>query len=288
MTAVYKRELRSYFNSMIGYIYIAAVCAVIGIYFMIVNLKLGYPYLANSLSSTVAIFAFAVPILTMKSIAEERKTKSDQMLLIYPVSVTGVIMGKFLAMLTVYAIPMAITCLCPLVIAKGGNGSYLIDYSTILAFMFMGALFISVGMYISSLTESQVIAAVGAMVILLVMLMWDNIVSFIPDTGTASCIGFCAVFLVFAFAIYRSTRSIIAPVCIFVVGAAVSIACALIFETWFAGALKGLLTALSINTVLINFTSYYVFDIKGLVLLAILAALFVFLTVQRVQKRRYE
>ena len=79
MTAVYKRELRSYFNSMIGYIFIAVVMVFIGIYFMIVNLNVGFPYFAGTLSSTLIIFVFAVPLLTMKSMAEERKARTDQM-----------------------------------------------------------------------------------------------------------------------------------------------------------------------------------------------------------------
>lgn len=287
MSAVYKRELRSYFNSMIGYIYVAVVTLVIGIYFMIVNLHLGHPYFAAALTGTIMIFAFAVPILTMKSIAEERRTKSDQMLLTYPVSVTGVVLGKFFAMLTVYAIPMLIACLCPIVIAKGGNGSFLIDYSTIILFMFMGMLFISVGMYISSLTESQVIAAVGAMAVLLILLLLENIVSFIPDTPKASAIGFAVIFLLFALAFYKATKNVIASAVIFIAGAGASLIFALSKVSWFEGSIKSVLNALSINTVVTNFTSYYVFDAKGILQLAVFAALFVFLTIQSVRKRRY-
>ena len=180
MIAIYKREFRSYFNSMIGYVFIAAVMAVIGIYFMLLNLNMGYPYFANSLSGTVTVFAFTVPILTMKSMAEERRSKSDQMLLTYPVSVTSVVLGKFFAMLTVFAVPMLISCLCPLVLSSGGHGSLTIDYSTILMFMFLGALFISIGMFVSSLTESQVIAAVGAFACCLALYLISAIAAIIP------------------------------------------------------------------------------------------------------------
>lgn len=287
MTAVYKRELRSYFNSMIGYVFIAAVTAVIGIYFMLLNLKMGHPYFAASLSGTAMIFAFAVPILTMKSMAEERRTKSDQMLLTYPVSVSSVVLGKFFAMLTVYCIPLLISCLCPLVISHGGNGSFLIDYSAILLFVFLGAMFIATGMFISSLTESQIIAAVGSMVILLVLLMWDTIISYIPATLASSVIGFLVLSAIFAFAIYRGSKCLIPSLCIFIAGGAATAVGALAFSNWFTTAFTGFLNLFSIFTPIANFTTYYVFDIKGPVFYAVIAALFVFLTVMTVQKRRY-
>ena len=287
MSAIYKREVRSYFNSMIGYIFVAAVMAVIGIYFMLLNLNMGYPYFANSLSGTSTIMAFAVPLLTMKSMAEERRSKSDQMLLTYPVSITSVILGKFFAMLTVYAIPMLISCLCPLVLSSGGNGSMLIDYSAILLFMFLGALFISIGMYISSLTESQVIAAVGTMAILLILILWDTIIGYIPATLNASVICTLVVFALFAIGYYTSAKSLAPALVIMGIGVIITIVCATAFKTWFATGVTELLSLLSVRRVIGNFTSYYLFDVKGLLLYAIISALFIFLTIQSVQKRRY-
>lgn len=287
MIAVYKRELRSYFNSMIGYIFIAAVMAVIGIYFMLLNLNMGYPYFANSLSGTATVFSFTVPLLTMKSMAEERRSKSDQMLLTYPVSITSFVLGKFFAMLTVFAIPMLISCLCPLVLSSGGNGSLLIDYSAIFMFMFLGALFIAVGMYISSLTESQVIAAVGTMAILLIFMMWDTILSYLPATLNSSIICTLVIFAVFAVCYYASARSVVPSVIIMVVGVIVTIVCATVFKTWFVTGVKELLSLLSIHRVIANFTSYYLFDVKGLLFYTIVAALFIYLTIQSVHKRRY-
>ena len=287
MIAVYKRELRSYFNSMIGYIFVAACMAVIGIYFMLFNLKMGYPIFSTSLSGITTVFAFTVPLLTMKSMAEERRAKTDQMLLTYPVSVTSVVLGKFFAMLTVFAVPMIISCLCPLVIRTGGNGSLLIDYSSILMYIFMGAVFISVGMFISSLTESQVIAAVGTMVILLIFLLWETILAYIPTTLTASFIATLVIFALFAAAYYFASRSVAPALGIMAFGVIVAGVCSTVFKSWFATGLIELLSMLSIHSVITNFTAYFVFDAKGLLYYTVIAALFVFLTVQSVQKRRY-
>ena len=98
MTAIYKRELKSYFNSMTGYVFIAFFTAFMGIYFMAYNLYSGYPYFSYALNSTMTILLIAVPVLTMKSFAEDKKTKTDQLLLTAPVSVTQIVLGKYFAM----------------------------------------------------------------------------------------------------------------------------------------------------------------------------------------------
>lgn len=98
MKAIYKRELKSYFQSMIGYAFIAFLLAFVGIYFMAYNLNAGYPYFSYALSGVMFMFLVAVPILTMKSFSEERKSKTDQLLLTSPVRLVDVVLGKYLAM----------------------------------------------------------------------------------------------------------------------------------------------------------------------------------------------
>ena len=146
MKAIYKREVSSYFNSMIGWIFVAVLTVFIGIYFFAYNLFQGYPYFSLSLGSSLFIFMVVVPILTMRSMADERHTKTDQLLLTAPVSVTAVVLGKYFAMLTVFAVPVAIACLCPLIIALNGTAFLLADYGAILAFFLLGAVEIAVGM----------------------------------------------------------------------------------------------------------------------------------------------
>ena len=161
MTAIYKRELSSYFNSMIGYVFIAVLVFFTGIYFMAYNLYSGLPQFSYTLYSLMTILMFAIPLLTMKSMAEERRSRTDQLLLTAPVSLTGVVMGKFLAMATIFLIPVALCAFCPLIIAMNGEARLLSDYAALLAFFLMGCVFIAIGMFLSSLTESQIIAAVS-------------------------------------------------------------------------------------------------------------------------------
>ena len=287
MTAVYKRELRSYFNSMIGYVFIAVVAVFTGLYFALINLLSGFPYFAAALSSTVVIFVFAVPVLTMKSMAEERKMKTDQMLLTYPVSTTGIIMGKYLAMMTVFVVPMLIGCLFPIVINMAGSGSYLIDYSAIFSFICLGCLFVAVGMFISAQTESQIIAAVGSMGVILVMYLWDSLIARIPETTIAGIVGFAAIGAILVLFIYAGTKSSGIALCsagVFAVAVAVIY---IIFGSNINTALKDFLGLFSIYTVINNFGSYYVFDLRGVLYLLSMSGLFVFLTIQSVQKRRW-
>jgi ABC-2 type transport system permease protein len=287
MTAVYKRELRSYFNSMIGYIFTAIVIFFIALMFRRVNLVTGFPYFAYSLTGVMPVFVLAVPLLTMKSMAEERRNRTDQMLLTYPVSVRAVVLGKYLAMLTVLAVPLLISCMCPIIIASGGSGSFLIDYSAILAFLCMGGMFISIGMFISSLTESQIIAAVGSMGALLALAIWPEIVMLIPNTPDAALIGFAALLALAALTLYALTRRASVAVSVGAVGAAALAALYFTQKAGMPGMLKDFLGLFSVPDAIGNFTSYYVFDVKGLLLFISVSALFVFLTVQTVLKRRW-
>ena len=130
----------------------------------------GAPGFASALVSAIYLFIVVIPLLTMRSVAEDRKNKTDQLLLTAPVSVTGVVLGKFFAMVTVFAAPCVLYCLCPLImkLASGSGGVvyFKSDYATLLAFLLLGCLYISIGLLISSLTENQIIAAVATVGVL--------------------------------------------------------------------------------------------------------------------------
>ena len=123
MLAIYERELKSYFHSMTGCVFIAFLVMFTGIYFMAYNLNAGYPYFSYTLSGSLIVFLVGIPLLTMRSFSEERKTKTDQLLLTAPVSLTKVVLGKYFAMVTVLAVPNVIFCLFPLLIKLQGISS---------------------------------------------------------------------------------------------------------------------------------------------------------------------
>ena len=183
MFAIYKRELKSYFHSFIGLLFIAVTLLGISLYFSVYNLFNGNPYFSYAISSCTIMCLLTVPILTMRSLAEERKNKSDQLILTAPVSVGGVVMGKYLALVTVFAIPMAISCIYPLILQNYGPTPMLENYVAILGFFLYGSTAIAIGLLISSLTESQVIAAVLSFVVLFFGQMLDSIGSMISSSG---------------------------------------------------------------------------------------------------------
>lgn len=287
MTAIYKREVASYFNSMTGWLFTAVLTVFIGIYFFAYNLFNGYPYFSMSLSYTLFVFMVVVPILTMRSMAEERRSRTDQLLLTAPVSVTGVVMGKYLAMLTVFALPTAIACLCPLIIALNGSSFLLADYGTILAFFLLGAVEIAVGLLVSALTESQLIAAVGTFGLLLVLYLWDGLVSFLPSSASGSLLGLLAALILVCFLLNALSDNWKITAGTLAVGAAVIAGFYIKDSSAFAGLLPDVLGKFSLITAFDSFASDHVFDLRGVLLYLSLCALLVFLTVQVVQKRRW-
>ena len=287
MKAIYKRELRTYFNSMIGYIFIAFFVAFMGFYFMAYNLYNGYPYFSYTLSATITIMLIAVPILTMKSFAEDRKTKTDQLLLTAPVSVTQIVLGKYLAMVTVFLIPMLISCICPLIIKANGQAYLLTDYSTILAFFLMGCIFIAIGMFISALTESQIIAAVGTFGILFVLCLWSDLITFLPSSSGGTVAGILIFITALALIIWGMTKNWFMAAIVEAVGCAVFLLLYIIDDSIFQNGLSAILSRIDIRNAFNNFASNNIFDITGLIFYLSMSFIFVFLTVQVLLKRRW-
>lgn len=183
MFAIFKREFKAYFQSVIGWLFVAALLAIYGLYFYVYNLMQGYPYIDYSLSAITFILLIAVPILTMRSFAEDRKNKTDQLTLTAPVSIGKVVLGKYLAMLAVFTIDIAVFAVTPLILRAFGTVPMGESYLSLLAFWLYGCACIAVGMFISALTESQVIAAVLSFAVLFVSYMMNGITNLISSSG---------------------------------------------------------------------------------------------------------
>lgn len=183
MWAIYKRELKSYFHSFIGLLFIAVMLFFTGLYFSVYNLLNGLPYFSYVMSAVVFLFLLSIPVLCMRILAEERRNKTDQLILTAPVSVGGIVAGKYLALLTIFAIPTAINCLYPLMMSMYGTVPLGEAYLAILGFFLYGAASIAVCMLISSVTESQVIAAVLGFAALFLGYMMSSICGVISTTG---------------------------------------------------------------------------------------------------------
>ena len=223
----------------------------------------------------------------MRSMAEERRSRTDQLLLTAPASVTAVVMGKYLAMLTVLACPLAIACLCPLIIHFNGTAFLLSDYASILAFFLLGAAEIAVGLLISALTESQVLSAVGTFGLLLVLYLWDGLVAYLPSTAGGSLAGLLVILALVCFLVNALSSNWKVTAAVFVAGAAAIIGGYIAASDRFAGLLPDMLGRFSLLGAFDSFSVDHVFDVRGILLYLSLIALLVFLTVQVVQKRRW-
>lgn len=186
MTAIYKREIRYFFHSFIGWLYLAAMLFLMGIYFTICNMLIGYPTVSYVLQSVVFLVVITVPILTMRSLSEEKKYKTDQLILTSPISVGRIVLGKYLALVTVFAIPLFIIGLTPLVLMRVGEFQVGLSYTSLLGFFLYGCLGLAVGLFVSSLTESVVIAAVLTLTAMFVGYIMAGICGLISTSGTTA------------------------------------------------------------------------------------------------------
>lgn len=286
MLAVYKKELRGYLTSMVGYVFIAFVLLILGIYFTAYNLQYASPDFGATLSSVTFLFLVITPILTMRILAEEKKNRTDQLLLTAPVSVWKVILGKYLSMVTIYAIPVVISAFYPLIMGRYGVISYPMAYVAVIGFFFLGCAQIAVGLFLSSVTESQVIAAVLTFGILFCSYMMDGIESFFSDTAVSSMVAFLILAVVLGIVVYQLTKNIIFSSCVGGVLVIVVAAVYFIKPTIFTGLIQKFLNLFAIANHFDNFVGG-IFDVTGIIYMLSVVCIFVFLTVQCIQKRRW-
>ncbi len=287
MKGIYKKELLTYFTSMIGYIFIAVFVSIMGVYFMASNLVSGHPIFAYSLGSIMMLFVIMVPMLTMRSLSEEKKAKTDQLLLTAPISVQDIVLGKYFAMVSVFAIPMLIACVFPLIIHSFGNSYLITDYSSILAFFLLGCLYISIGTYISSLTESQMIAVIFTFITLLILFLWPYLIRFLPMTGQGSFICFSILLIGAAILIWNSTQNTTIGLVVLIAGTIVLLIIAMNDMIMLAGVFPRMMEKLGLNAIFENFAYLDIFDLEGLLRYISVTILFLFLTVQAIQKSRW-
>lgn len=175
MAAIFRRELKNYFSSPIAYIYIAVFYALASFYFFGSTLMSDTTNLSYVFSSLFTISIFMIPILTMRLLTEDRKYKTDQALLTAPVSILGVVMGKYLAAVVVYLIGILITLVMAVIVALFATPDWAVIFGHFIGLFLLGAALIAIGTFISSLTENQVIAAVGGFAVGFALMLVDSL-----------------------------------------------------------------------------------------------------------------
>lgn len=286
MRAIYKRELASYFKSMIGYVFMFFIFLIVGIYFTAYNLSYAYPSISVTLNSITFIFLIVIPILTMRVLSEERRQKTDQLLLTAPVSITKIVCGKFFALLTVYLIPMLVICLYPLIMRHFGTISYAQNYTAILGFFLLGASNIAIGLFVSSLTENQIVSAVLTFVIMFVCYIMTGIESLISTSKTTALIVLTLVIVVFALLLWFILKNATVAAFVGIILEVVLIILYAVKSSLFEGIITNILEVFNISS---HFQLFIdgTFNLTAILYFVSVIFVFVFLTMQSMQKRRW-
>lgn len=286
MTAVLKHELRNYFHSFTAYVFGAFLLAIVGIGSMLYNLQAAVSNFEYVLSFGSIVFVVIVPILTMRVIAEERRQRTDQLLYALPITTTQVILGKYQALLVVFLIPLAIICLYPLIFAQFGDVYLPTSYGSLFAIFLMGAALLAVGVFISSLTDNQGLAAGVGIAVILFNYYSVSLSEYVSTTAAGSIAALVILILALGAVVRTLTRNDLfaSGICI---GLAVLV-CGVYF--WDSTRLEGLLPDIMKQLSLFERFSTFVngvFDLTAIVYYLTVIVFFLFLSVQSLEKRRY-
>lgn len=286
MTAIFLREFKGYFNSMLGWVLTGVMLLFGGLYFTAVNLQGGYTDLSYTLYSFIIVLLIFVPLLCMRSFAEEKRSRTDQLLLTSPVSIPGIVMGKYLSLLAMFAVPLGVYALYPLLMKALGAANFAASYSGLLAYFFLGAALIAVCMYLSTLTENQIVAALSGFGVLLVCYLMPAIQTLFTAGSSLALVVFAIILGAASLIIGLRSRSLVLGGGVFAVGC---IALAVLFSVRSAAlttAFSAVLGALALFEPFLNFVNG-LFDVTALIYYAGVAGLFLFLTGQALEKRRW-
>ena len=286
MGAIFRHELRNYFHSLTAYVFGAFLLAVVGLGSVLYNLQAAVSNFEFVLSFASIIFVVIVPILTMRTLAEERRQRTDQLLYSLPITTTQVVLGKYFALLVVYLIPLAVVSLYPLLFSHFGEVYLPTSYGSLFAFFMMGAALLAVGMFLSSLTDNQGFAAGIGIAAILLNYYSVSLAEYTSSTAMGSLIALYVIALLLGVVIHNLTRNEnLAYGVTLVLIAALSVAY-FVNSSAFEGLLPDIMTKLSLFRQFNSFVNG-AFDLTAIVYYVSVMGFFLFLSVQSMEKRRY-
>ena len=285
MLAILKRETKSYFTGMIGYVVVAVFLAVLGLYFTNQNLMFASPDFGGVLYTCTILLLFLLPALSMRSFAEERRAKTDQLLLTSPVSIPGIVLGKFLAQMAVFCVPLLAAAVMPLILTAFGRVNLIGAYASLLGFVLLGAACISIGTFLSSLTENQIIAYLSTFGVLLVCYLMNGIRSMFTSGNLLAFLVFTVVLLIAAILVGVTCKSLVAGAGTFFAGVAALFVLFTVRPAWLLSAFNAVLSTLALFDPFTNIVSG-MFSLTAMLYYLSVTALFLFLTGQTLERRR--
>ncbi|MCL2404951.1 MAG: ABC transporter permease [Defluviitaleaceae bacterium] len=287
MFPIYKKELRTYFTQMMGYIFLAFMTILMGLFYTMIVLMSRNANFQGVLANTTIFFLFLIPILTMRLFSEEARHKTDQLLFTSPLTVTQIVMGKFLAALTLFLIAAGITVIFPLMVSRFAESMPVSRIvGTYVGWILVGVCCIAVGVFISVLTENQIVAAVGTFAAIFAMFLMEAFAMSMPTSAFASLV-FVGLIIVGVVGIwFNSTRNIISSVIVAVIGIAVAVGLYLFNNLIFDGIIVRALLWFSIYS---RFDSFVlgILNLSDIVYYVAFIALFIYLSINVIEKRRW-
>lgn len=286
MTAIFKREFKSCFTGMIGWVIAAVSLFFLGLYFTNRNLLYASSDFASVLYTMTMILLFLLPAISMRSFAEERKNKTDQLLLTSPVSIPAIVAGKFLAELAVFALPLAAAVVMPLLLQSFGTVSLVAAYSALLGYLLLGGACLAVGTWISALTENQILAYLATFGALLVAYLMNGIQTMFTTGNLLAFIVFMIVLLVASVLVGVICKRLAAGAVVFCAGAVVLFVLFQLRPAWLLTAFNAVLSALALFEPFKDIVGG-MFSIPAIVYYLSVMGLFLFLTGQALARRRW-
>lgn len=286
MKAVFKHELRQYFDSITAYVFGAFLLLFIGIGSMLYNLQSAVSNFEFVLNFASIVFVVIVPVLTMRTLSEERKQKTDQLLYALPISTTQVILGKYAALLLVFLIPLCFVALYPLLFSQFGEVYLPTAYGSLFAFFLLGAALIAVGVFLSSLTDNQGLAAGLGIGAILLNYYSVSLSEYVSSTAVGSLVTFAVLIVCLGLIIRALTRNDMLSIAVGLVLLAALIGIYALDGTALEGLLPDIMKTLSLFSRFSVFVNG-VFDLTGVVYFLSVTVFFLFLAVQSMEKRRY-
>jgi len=271
---------------MIGYVFISLFLAIIGVYFYIYNLVNRAANFEYTVANVSFIFVLLVPLLTMRIMAEENRQKTDQLLLTSPVTAADIVLGKFFAVFTILFMVVAVISTYPLIMSRFGEVPYASAYASLFGFLLLGGAYLAMGLYLSSLTESQVVAAVITFIVFFITLFMDNIAKSISTGSKSAFIFFTVLILIICFILWLMMHNLTVSAGTAVVGEGILLAIYLSKPALLEGSVVKVFSWLSANA---RFYNFYmgIFDLSDIIYYLSIIVLFLFLSVQVIKKKRW-
>ena len=286
MTAVFKHEMRLMWNGLTAYVYGAFMLVAVAIYMMYYNLTAGYANFEYAMAGAAFALIITVPIITMRIIAEEKKQKTDQLLYSLPVSTAGVVTGKYLAALVTASVPLVLVCVYPVILSEFGEVYLPTSYGTIFGFILLVGALMSMGVFVSSITESQAMAAGICFAVMIFNYYMVTLAEYVATSAEGSLVAILIIEAALVLIIRHMTGNTMLACGAGGIALAATVIAFIINGSAFEGLLPSILESISVYERFYVFVNG-IFDYTGVIYFISVIGFFLFLTVQSMEKRRY-